>query len=890
MTKPEQLKPARELTFDIETMDVLLAEPGDHLTRFRNLLQAAARSQRTQFINGAKASELVLQRAQIIDKLLTRAWSLFFDSSDDGIALIAVGGYGRGELHPHSDIDLLLLLNEDGHSEYQQQIENFLTFLWDIGLSVGHSVRTVQECVELASDDITVATTLMESRLLTKSQQLFLSMREQTGPTYIWPSRDFFEAKLKEQTSRHHKYGDTAYNLEPNVKEGPGGLRDIQMIGWVAKRHFGATTLRDLLDHDFLTETEYQTLISCQDFLWQVRYALHILTNRDEDRLLFDYQQSLAEQFGYKGKANRLAVEQFMKDYYTAIMELSRLNEMLLQLFQEAILMSGAQTKIIPINKRFQICNGFIEVCNENVFKRYPFALLEIFLLLQERPVVKGVRAATIRLIRDHRYLIDDGFRSDIRCRNLFMELLRQPHGITHEFRRMNRYGILAAYLPAFGRIVGLMQYDLFHVYTVDEHILMVLRNVRRFTVAEFSDEFPLCSELMQRIPKREILYLGALFHDICKGRGGDHSDLGAQEAMEFCLNHGLGQYDSKLVAWLVRHHLILSMTAQRKDISDPEVITAFAKTVGDRNHLDYLYLLTVADIRGTNPSLWNNWRDALLTELYKSTRRALRRGLGSPIDLAEMIKETRDRACDLIDRDLPWNAIEKLWDALGDEYFMRHSADEIAWHTQAILSSRPSDLPLIVVREETERGGTEIFVYTHDKDYLFAMITMTLEQLGLDILDARIITSSHGYTLDTFIVHDISGAPIRNAYRIQEIISSLKGQLKQNNLDSMRISRRTPRQLKHFPIPTEVTFSTDHQNRFTIAELITADRPGLLARVGQALVKCGVRVQNAKIATIGARVEDIFFITDGDNNPLSDEAHCIRLRDAIIDSLENDK
>jgi len=878
----------QSLPFNTHVFDEQLAVSSDPLTQFRNALQEADKTQRERFLSGVAATDIVPQRAHFIDELLTRAWRRFFNKDDQGIALIAVGGYGRSELHPYSDIDLLILLEQDNHNKFQHNIENFLTFLWDIGLNVGHSVRTIAECVQLAKDDITIATTLMESRLLIGPQELLESMREQTGPSHIWTSRDFFESKLKEQIARHHKYHDTAYNLEPNVKEGPGGLRDIQMIGWVAKRHFGATTLRDLLDHDFLTESEYQTLMTCQGFLWQIRFSLHILTSRGEDRLLFDYQRSLANQFGYKDEANRLAVEQFMKDYYRAIMELSRLNEMLLQLFQEAILLTGAPAKIIPVNKRFQIYNGFIEVTNHKVFKHYPFALLEIFLLLEERPELKGVRAATIRLIRDHRYLIDDKFRDDIRCRNLFIEFFRQAHGITHELRRMNRYGILAAYLPVFENIVGLMQYDLFHVYTVDEHILMVLRNVRRFTVPEFAHEFPYCSELIQRIPKLEILYLGALFHDVCKGHGGDHSELGANEARNFCLHHGLSQYDANFVAWLVKYHLIMSMTAQRKDISDPEVISSFAETVGDQTHLDYLYLLTVADIRGTNPSLWNNWRDALLTELYRSTKQALRRGLENPVDMAELIKATQHEALMIINNALPQDAIQSLWNELDGEYFMRHSADEIAWHTQAILSSAPSDLPHIVVREETQRGGTEIFVYTHDQDYLFAMITMTLDQLGLNILDARIFTSRHGYTLDTFIVLDLSGNAIRNAYRIHEIISTLKDQLKQPNINSIRVSRRVSRQLKHFPIPTHVNFSTDRHKRYTIAELIAADRPGLLARVGQALVKCGVRVQNAKIATIGARVEDVFFITDNNNKPLTSESQYSALRETIINYLND--
>ncbi len=864
-------------------------QAGDTVKALRVSLREADQALRQRFLDGAPVRELLHERSRFIDQLLIEMWGKAWGSAPpDQVALVAVGGYGREELHPYSDIDLLILLDPAQHDAFQSPIERFIGLLWDIGLHIGHSVRSLQECADTARQDITVATTLMEARLLSGPAALFDSLRIAIGPDRVWPVKEFFEAKLQEQTRRHHKYHDTAYNLEPNIKEGPGGLRDIQTLAWVTQRHFGSSRLRDLIDHDFLTEGEYASLIEGQDFLWRVRYALHVTTERREDRLVFDHQRTLATQFGYQHDGPVLAVEQFMKRYYRTIMELSRLSEMLLQHFQEAILYADSPHRVIRINRRFQTRDDFIEVSHDKVFKHYPFALLEIFLLLAQHPEIKGVRASSIRLIRDHRHLIDESFRADLRCRTLFMELLRQPHGIAHELRRMNRYGVLAAYLPAFGNIVGQMQHDLFHVYTVDEHTLFLVRNLRRYSVPEYAHEFPLCSKLFQHLPKPEILYLAGLFHDIAKGRGGDHSELGAQDATAFCLLHGLSQYDARLVTWLVRHHLIMSTTAQRYDISDPEVVNHFAAQVGDQTHLDYLYLLTVADIRATNPVLWNSWKDALLSELYLGTTHALRRGLEHPIDQIELIQETQHQAlARLHDLGIDKTAAENFWRELGDEYFLRYSADEIVWHSQAICSSYAIHLPLILIRQRTERGGTEIFIYTHDQDRLFAATAGALDQLGLSIVDARIITARNGYTVNTYIVLEESGEPIDNPRRIEEISALLKRQLAQSPLPAPRVTRRARRQLQHFPIATQITFGNDPRKQRTVLEVVTADRPGLLSDVGRAFVDCRIRLQNAKIATFGARAEDIFYITDTHNHPITSETALARLRDTLIRYLD---
>ena len=845
-------------------------DPNAPLPCIRDAVAAAQSRLEARFHRGEPVTALVEARSRFVDGALDLAWHRFGLDDQRRRALVAVGGYGRGELHPGSDIDLLVLTRRALHGSESEKLKDFLAFLWDIGLAVGHSVRTLRECVNEARRDVTVATNLMEGRLLCGSRDLFARMRERTGPGRIWSSRRFFQAKMLEQRVRHHKFDDTGYNLEPNVKEGPGGLRDIQTIAWVARRHFGAETLGELVGHGFLTAEELGALRDGRRFLWRVRFALHVLTRRAEDRLLFDHQRRLAEMLGFEDDGARLGVERLMKRYYREVMELSRLNEMLLGHFEEAILHARRRDRIKPLNRRFQAVNGYLEATRSDVFRRYPFALLEVFLLLQQHPDLEGVRASTIRLIRSNRYRIDDRFRADIRARSLFLEILRQPRGINHELRRMHRYGILGAYLPVFDQVAGQMQYDLFHVYTVDEHSLFVVRNLRMFADPARYHEFPHCADIFARLPKPELIYVAGLFHDIAKGRNGDHSEIGSALVREFCLQHGFGRYDTDLVAWLVQHHLLMSMTAQRRDISDPQVVSGFTAVVGDHVHLDYLYLLTIADIRGTNPGLWNDWKDALLHDLYRSTVRALIRGLENPIERAELVRETRDEATGLVaDAGIDMKRAAALWNNFGDDYFLRHSADEIRWHTSNILDAGAADIPLVLARDG--RGGTEIFVYAPDRELLFAASASILERLGLTVLDSRIITGNHGMTLDSYVVESIA-ASSGSSHRHEEIRAALRQGLRNPAAVPRAVSRLAKRQLKHFTIPVEVNFTRDAWNRHTVMEVIAADRPGLLARIGWTLADARVRIRNARIATIGERAEDVFYVTDARNRPLPED------------------
>jgi [protein-PII] uridylyltransferase len=863
--------------------------PDLKITDFREALEQGDAELKARFDRNEPIEALVHERARMVDTLLIRSWQSLVETHTTGLALLAVGGYGRGELHPYSDIDVCILLPKSESTIWQPGLERFLTFLWDIGLEIGHSVRTIDDCQRESLADIGVATTLMEARLLAGPEPLFTAMRAALSPERIWPAQAYFEAKVREQQARHHRFFDTAYNLEPNLKQSPGGLRDIQTIGWVAKRHFGVETL-DRLVPDFLTREELKKLKSAQAFLWKLRFALHTLTGRREDRLLFDHQITLAKLFGYEDASYTLAVEQLMQRYYRTAMDVSLLNEMLLQLFREAIIQQDAAP--IPLNPRFQIRNEYLEAANEEVLARHPAAILELFTLMQQNPQLRGVRATTIRLLGAHLPLIDEEFRQNPRHHRLFLDILRAPLGVTHELRRMNLYGVLGRYIPAFGRVVGRMQYDLFHAYTVDAHTLFVVSNLRRLALPEYDSELPAVSRIMQSLPKPEVAYLGALFHDIAKGRGGDHSELGAVDAESFCLEQGLGRYDARLVAWLVRHHLTLSLTAQKKDISDPVVIQDFARFVGDQMHLDYLYVLTVADIRGTNPRLWNAWKASLLEQFYEQIKGALRRGSEDPIDQEDWVNETQTLARALLQqRKLGPGTIDALWTQLTDAYFLRHTPEEIAWHTALLARRNPADSePLVAVSSQTQRGGTPIFVYMPRGQQSFARATAALDRLNLNVVDARITPTADDFSLDTYLVLEHNGRTIMqpggDPNRIHEIEAALRRGLGGARQRPAKVSRRTPRQIRMFTTRTQVILETDTRNERTVVELIAGDRPGLLCAVAEVMRDEGVEVLGARIVTVGERAEDVFYVTGQDGGPL-DEAAGERLRQRLIETMD---
>jgi len=868
-------------TFDWSAVRRLLQAAGDALPVLKSGLSAGNAALKQRFLAGESAARLVADRAALMDLAVCEAWRRAAGTEHAECSVVAVGGYGRGELHPYSDVDLLVLTPNRPTPLPPDSLSDFLTLLWDAGIEIRHSVRSAVECGQDAGEDLTVVTTLMEARLLLGPEELLWEMQAAIAPGKIWPSRPFFAGKIREQQGRHHRYDDSAYNLEPDVKGSPGGLRDIQTISWVALREYGRGDLEYLVSRGFLSPPELRLLLQGREFLWRIRFALHLLTGRHEDRLLFDHQSRIAQLFGYQDASYMLAVEQFMQRYYRTVMDLSRLNEMLLQQFQEAIL-NDPNAEAEPLNEHFSVHNGFLQVVDDSAFDRTPSALLELFLLLQQRPELKGVSAATISLIRRSLNLIDDEFRQDPRNHRLFLQILRAKEGVTHELRRMNRYGVLGRYVPAFGRIVGRMQYDLFHAYTVDEHTLFVVSNLRRFALDRYNHEFPRCSEIMQSLPTPELAYLAGLFHDIAKGRGGDHSELGALDAESFVLEHGMSRYDARLVAWLVRKHLLLSLTAQKRDISDPAVIREFASQIGDEVHLDYLYLLTVADVRGTNPKLWNSWKAQLFAELYNQAKRALRRGLENPIDRDELLSERKIAARTLPDlAGVPESRIDALWAELGDDYFLRCRPEEIAWHTRLLAAREDEGRRVLVGVQDDESGaGTSVVVYAPQDRSTFATATAVLDELGLNIADARIIRLGNGFSLSTYVVLENGGEQARDDDRREQILRRLEDK-------ALRVTRRPPRQVRMFSTPTHVGFATDETNDRTVMEIVAGDRPGLLCQVGQVLRNHRVGIQAAKILTVGERAEDVFYVTDTAGAPLTPEV-CDLLKQAVTQALDS--
>ncbi len=845
----------------------------------RQALKQSQQHLKQQFDQGVPVADLVYQRAAFVDEILQQIWQQFIDDKTP-VSLVAVGGYGRGELHPYSDVDLLILLDESVSDAPPASLSDFLTQLWDIGLEIGHSVRTIQECRQQAEEDITIATNLLEARFLCGDETLFDSLEQLTVDNKTWDTRRFFELKRQEQFERHQKYNDSANNLEPNLKESPGGLRDIQVVTWVAQQHFDVRNLEGLRQKGFLANSEFETLQQAQDFLWTIRFALHQIAGRKQEKLMIDHQRELAKQLGYADNESRLAVEQFMKDYYRCARSVSQMNSLLLQLFEETIILADEARDIKIINRRFQSHNGYLETINPGIFAYYPYALLEVFLVLEQNPQLKGVRASTTRQIHAHLHLIDNKFRADLRNRTLFMEIIRQPKGVTHEFRRMNELDVLGAYLPEFGRIVGQMQHDLFHAYTVDEHTLFLVRNLRRFSCEEYRDEFPLCSEVFHQLPKPELLYIAGIYHDIAKGRGGDHSVLGVVDAKAFCERHSLSSYDTDLICFLIRHHLAMSSTAQKSDLEDPDVIKKFAELVQTTDRLNYLYLLTVADIRATNNNLWNGWRDSLLKQLYHSTRQWIEHTEAQAKSTREKSYKKYQEAMQMLEqRGHQQQDINLLWQGYDLEYFLRHSVDELIWQTEERLDHAGED-PLIALRTHNEKQTLEIFVVTKDRPGIFAAITSALEQCQLNVLDAKINVTSESDALNTFIVNG-------DTLESLEIIKALKKQLANTDDIKAYCPVITPRTMKLFKTQPNIEFETNPQQNHTVMSLYTHDRPGLVSAVAQVFLACDIQLINAKINTLGDQVEDVFFITTQEDGALSEEEED-ELKSRLVESLSH--
>lgn len=841
-------------------------------------IESADRALVAAFAAGEPIDRLVRLRAWVIEQVALTAWDAEFPR-EASAALFAVGGFGRGELHPRSDVDLLIIVPSGRSDALARAVERFLGRLWDAGLQVGHAVRTVAECGEAGRGDITIATNLFEARWIAGSPDAAHDLAAELAAPDFWPVDRYVAAKVAEQSARHARFNDTAHNLEPNIKEGPGGLRDLATVLWIGGRRFGRATLEALRDGGLISESEYAQLVAARDVLWRVRFALHSGSRRAEERLLFEHQRRLADLFGHLDPdGGNAGVERFMQEVFRAAMTIDRLNERILRRFAE--LEARAETR--PVDEDFVRCGDCLGLAPGRDPALRPELLIRAFRWPLEDPSIRGFGSGLLTAIDEALPKLGDRLIREPAVREAFVALLDHPGPVDEALARMARYGVLGRLLPAFGAVSGHMQYDLFHVYTVDQHTLFVIRNLRAFAKPEAAQQFPLAHALYLRLRRPALLILAGLFHDIAKGRGGDHSELGAVEALAFASDLGLAPSEGQLIAWLVRNHLLMSLTAQKQDIGDPVVVRRFAEACGDDERLDHLYCLTVADIRATSPKLWNSWRDRLLMELHQAARDALARGLAHPAGASERVRDAKAAALALVGEGR--ERVEVLWQEFPDDSFLRYTPEQIAWQTRSILRHDDPAAPLVVVRDARERGSTEVFVYTTDRPGVFATITAVFDRLDLSVLEARVVTSRRAHTLDTFQVLGTDGSPVADPARRSQIALRLRDELSRETLGVRPARRVASRRQRQFHVPTRIEFEPAENGRTRLA-LVCADRPGLLAHVAAALRESGVQVHDARIATFGERAEDYFELT-GAAGAL-DAAETERVRDALVAHLD---
>ncbi len=828
---------------------------------WRSNLQAQQALLEQDFLKNKNPASLLKKQTKLIDELLNLVWE--HSALNNEVTLIAVGGYGREELFPYSDIDLLILLPDNVSDEQNEEIGTLIGILWDLGLNIGHSVRSLQECIDEAANDSTIQTNLLESRLLCGSQviytRFFIEIKQQLDPT------NFLASKVSEQNNRHAKFNDTAYNLEPNIKESPGGLRDIQTILWLSQSQGLGNNWLELAKNGVISQEELTEIKRHERNLHTLRIRLHYLAKRSEDRLLFDFQNELAANLGLVDTEGKRASEQLMQSYYRSARFITLINEILLKSF--ALTSPSSESRVV-INERFVSSHQLLETSSPDLFQDKPSTILECFLLLQQHPELEGFSPLLLRQLQDATKLITKEFRESPDNQQLFLTILKQEYGVHQSLRRMNRYGVLGKYIPPFGKIIGQMQHDLFHVYTVDEHTLKLLGNLRRFSKPQLEHEFPLCSQLFTEFEKPYLLYLAAIFHDIAKGRGGDHSALGKKDAKRFCNAHQLPVEDTELVIWLVEKHLQLSKVAQKSDLSDPVVIEQFAKLMGSKMRLTALYLLTVADVRATSPSVWNAWKAKLLESLFLETQRILN---DPTFTVKNAIAARQEKAkAKLSKYGLEPEAYAEFWGNAGEGYFSKYNSNEIAWHTRRLITHIFTEKSIVRARLSREGNGIEVMIYTRSYQDLFARICNFFDRIGYSIGEAKIFTTNHDYALNNFIVLDESTTGISYNGLLKHIEESLGDKIIKRADVEPPIKGRVERQVKHMPITTKVMFDSLPEGSHQMLDIIACDQPGLLANIAFILIEHNVKVHNAKINTLGNRAEDTFLISGHDDLALS--------------------
>lgn len=811
----------------------------------------------------ADVNQLISDRTLFCDNLLQQLWAQFeLDNSD--LALIAVGGYGRKEMFPMSDLDFLILSEQKNSPEIEQKVSAFIQFLWDCGFDVGASVRTLAECDSEGRQDITIATNLLESRLLIGNAKLFEKLTALLWQPDFWDRETFFNAKIQEKNARYERYHNTSYNLEPDIKYSPGGLRDLHLIYWIALRHTNALTLEEILQSGFIYPEEYERLQQSQQFLFKVRFALHLILKRYDNRLLFDRQIKVAELLGFHGDKNQ-GVEKMMKQFFQALQQISSLSDILTKHYREHFLTPIKATDIIPLDAHFGLLNHEIVLLNEHIFMEQPDTILDLFAHYTQQAQAE-IHSATLRKLYSALSQINEPLSSFPLAREKFLRLFNQRNAIARAISPMHKYGVLTAYLPQWKAIEGLMQFDLFHQYTVDEHTIRVLQKLESFLDESQREQHPLCSVIFSRNSDRTLLYIAALFHDIAKGRGGDHAQLGAVDVAEFARLHGFDNREIATLVWLVEEHLLMSVTAQRRDIHDPEVVMHFAEQVQNKVRLDLLICLTVADICATNSTLWNNWKRALFAGLYEYTRQQFNQGMDSLLDTAEQVEENKKRALDLLQSQGFMDDVMPLWMRCSDDYFLRNTPKQLAWHA-TLLADFSEDI-LVKISNRFSQGGTDMFLYCQDQVQLFHKVAGTVAAKKLSIHSAQISTSLDGYVLDTFVVTELNGVALKN-HRRRELEQAVTDTLRTGK--TPKVSLLGNQKLQHFSVKTEVRFLDNNRRDRTEMELFALDKVGLLAEVSQIFAELELNLLNAKISTIGEKAEDFFMLTNKNGMALTE-------------------
>jgi [protein-PII] uridylyltransferase len=867
-----------------------------------------------QFSPRCAIRKLLNERSKHLDELLQMIWRHHTRGQENGLVLISTGGYGREELHPYSDIDLLILTKDGSTGHFQGIISKFIAFLWGLKLQISHSARNLDECITWAKQDLSVFTSLMESRCIAGNHNIYDSLMRRMDKDQLWPSQKFCAARIQKQKERNSRYSNISFNLEPDIKNSPGGLRELQTLLWIARRHFGAKSISQLAKHKFLTSHEARMLSFARDFLWRIRYAMHMHSERCQDRLDFHLQRRLAEFFSDASPDEKQLIEAFMKTYYRWVSKIRLISNLLIRHFEEQILLACKSERTRKLNARFRLRNQYIEAKNTNVFIENPGALLEIFMLMAQDSNIKGIRVETLRLIYKRRLSIGASYRSDPKNAGYFMGILRSGERVGEVLELMRRYEILGRWLPEFARLHGQIQHDLFHVYTVDVHLVTVTRNINGliypgsdFTLVapaskdgpkqvsanlEMRSDFALPTQVARRTPKSELLYIAALYHDIAKGRGGDHSILGVDDVRKFAKRHGLHENDSELLQFLVRHHLLMSVTAQKKDCNDPEVLMKFSSIVGNIERLNHLYVLTVADICGTNPKLWDGWRASLLHQLYLNARQWMLRGAQEYTGRMEHLHSIKNQGISLLKaQKLPIAKVKALWSHYDDEYFIREKLDDIVWHTRSIIRHNDPK-PLVMARKSGEfkfRPATQIFVYWKQRGNILSILSNALERAEASIQYAHIMDTTDQHVLSSFFVMPSEQSASVQAQTYQEtLVRLIEKTLSAPNAKLKAVRHLDTPKLKAFTVPLQVSLNYTRNAPHNTLEITTVDRFGLLSCLMQSLSRLNLQLRGARITTLGERVDDVLYITDERGKVVQENAERELLEQKLREDLES--